>query len=45
MSENILNPLWESLYFAYLQALMKKHGCSFEEAQAIAKQQTEGNHE
>jgi hypothetical protein len=36
MSETIGNPIGESLYFAYVQALMKKNNCTLEEAQKIA---------
>ena len=35
MSETIGNPIGESLYFAYVQAIMKKNNCSQEEAQKI----------
>ena len=37
MSESIGNPIGESLYFAYVQALMKKNNCTQEEAQKIAQ--------
>lgn len=40
MSENdpiVMTPLGESVYFAYLQAIMKQHNCTQEEAQNIVR--------
>jgi hypothetical protein len=48
MSETIGNPIGESLYFAYIQAIMKKQNCTQEEAQKIAQKiisNKEGNNE
>jgi hypothetical protein len=48
MSETIGNPIGESLYFAYIQAIMKKQNCTQEEAQKIAQEMIfskEGNDE
>lgn len=39
----VLTPLGESVYFAYVTALAKKHNCTYEEAIEIAKKEIEGN--